>query len=108
MPISNPSLPSVPDGLHVDDLRFDAASLVMSARTIAVDAVCPSCGQPLGSAGQSIIADLPALKGELTATSPDGFKIGALMTKLGNATTQAAGGNADLETLGAQLSKLGA
>ena len=28
MPISNPLLPSVPDGLHVDDLRFDAGGLV--------------------------------------------------------------------------------
>ena len=64
--------------------------------------------QPLGSAGQSIITDLQALKGELTATSPDSSKIGSLMTKLGNATTQAANGNAELEDLGAQLSKLGA
>ena len=63
--------------------------------------------QPLGGAGQSIITDLEALKGALTATSPDGAKIGSLLTKLGKATTQAAAGNADLEDLGAQLSKLG-
>ena len=31
MPVSNPLLPSVPDGLHVDDLQLDAAGLVISA-----------------------------------------------------------------------------
>ncbi|HEU0150186.1 MAG TPA: ISL3 family transposase [Bradyrhizobium sp.] len=45
MPVSNPLLPSVPDGLHVDDLQLDAAGLVISARTIAAEAVCPSCGR---------------------------------------------------------------
>jgi transposase len=45
MPVSNPLLPSVPDGLHVDDLQLDAAGLVICARTIAAEAVCPSCGR---------------------------------------------------------------
>ena len=64
MPVSNPSLPSVPDGLYVDGLRLDAAGVqrdrrstlasldaagvVISARTIAAEAVCPSCGRASG------------------------------------------------------------
>ena len=35
MPIPNPSLPSVPDGLHVADLTLDAAGLLITARTTA-------------------------------------------------------------------------
>ncbi len=45
MPISNPSLPSVPDGVQVDDLKLDAGGLTITARTIAVEAACPLCGR---------------------------------------------------------------
>ena len=45
MPISNPSLPSVPDGLHVDELKLDAAGLLITARTTTVEAACPACGR---------------------------------------------------------------
>lgn len=31
MPISNPSIPSVPDGLHVDDLTLNTAGLLITA-----------------------------------------------------------------------------
>ena len=61
----------------------------------------------LGSAGQSINADLEALKTALTAGTPDGAAIGKLMTKLGQATAQAGSGNAQLEQLGQQLSQIG-
>ena len=44
MPISNPSLPTVPAGLHVEGLTLDAAGLVITARTIAAEATCPVCG----------------------------------------------------------------
>lgn len=46
MPISNPSLPSVPDGVQVDDLTLDAAGLTITARLIAIEAACPRCGCP--------------------------------------------------------------
>ena len=46
MPISNPSLPSVPDGLHVDELTLEAAGLLITARTTAAQAFCPTCGRP--------------------------------------------------------------
>ncbi len=35
MPISHPSMPSVPDGLHVDDLTLNTAGLVITAHTTA-------------------------------------------------------------------------
>jgi len=38
MPISNPSLPSVPDGLHVDDLTLDETGLLITARATAAQA----------------------------------------------------------------------
>ena len=63
--------------------------------------------RPLGAAGQSIIDDLEALKAELTGSSPDGSKIGKLLSSLGQATTQNAGGKPELTTLGQQLSALG-
>lgn len=44
MPISNPSLPTVPASLHVEGLTLDAAGLVITARTIAAEATCPVCG----------------------------------------------------------------
>ena len=44
MPLSNPSLPTVPDGLHVDELTPDPSGLLLLARTIAAQAVCPTCG----------------------------------------------------------------
>ena len=44
MPISNPSLPTVPAGLHVGGLALDAAGLVITARTTAAEASCPVCG----------------------------------------------------------------
>jgi transposase len=45
MPISNPSLPTVPDGLHVDELMLDPSGLLLVARTTAAQGVCPACGQ---------------------------------------------------------------
>ncbi len=62
MPFSNPSLPSVPDGLHVDDLKLDAAGLLINARTTAAEAPCPSCGRSstrVHSAYWRRIQDLP-------------------------------------------------
>ncbi len=44
MPISNLSMPSVPDGLHVADLTLDTAGLLITAHTTAAQATCPSCG----------------------------------------------------------------
>ena len=44
MPISNPSMPSVPDGLHVDDLTLDGSVLLITARTTAAQASCRVCG----------------------------------------------------------------
>ena len=61
----------------------------------------------LGSAGQSIIGDLDALKMQLTSSSPDGAAIGKLMAKLGHATTQSGPGNAELQELGKHLTALG-
>ncbi|MCP1545770.1 hypothetical protein J2W80_005662 [Methylorubrum extorquens] len=45
MPISNPSMPSVPDGLHVDDLRLDKTGLLIIAGTTAAQASCRVCGR---------------------------------------------------------------
>ena len=45
MPISNPSMPSVPDGLHVDDLTLDKTGLLITARTTAAQASCRVCGR---------------------------------------------------------------
>ena len=45
MPVSNPSLPTVPDGLHVDELTLDPSGLLLLARTTAAQGVCPACGQ---------------------------------------------------------------
>ncbi len=61
MPFSNPSLPSVPDGLHVDDLKLDAAGLLINARTTAAEGPCPSCGRsstPVHSAYWLMLKDL--------------------------------------------------
>ena len=44
MPLSNRSLPTVPDGLHVDDLTLDPSALLLFARTTAAQAFCPHCG----------------------------------------------------------------
>lgn len=44
MPLSNPSLPTVPDGLYVDELTLDPSGLLLLARTTAAQAVCPTCG----------------------------------------------------------------
>ena len=45
MPIFNPSMPSVPDGLHVDELKLDAVGLLITARTTAAEATCSACGR---------------------------------------------------------------
>ena len=45
MPLSNPSLPTVPDGLCVDELTLDPSGLLLLARTTAALAVCPTCGR---------------------------------------------------------------
>jgi len=62
MPISNPSMPSVPDGLHVDDLTLNAAGLLITAHTTAAQATCPSCGRSstqVHSAYWRTLKDLP-------------------------------------------------
>jgi transposase len=62
MPISNPSVPSVPDGLHVDDLTLDTAGLLITAHTTAAQATCPTCGQSstrVHSAYWRTLRDLP-------------------------------------------------
>ncbi len=43
MRISNPSLPSVPEGVQVDELALDADALTITARTTAARAACPHC-----------------------------------------------------------------
>ena len=43
MPISNPSMPPVPDGLHVDDLTLGETGLLITARTTAAHASCRVC-----------------------------------------------------------------
>ena len=45
MPMSNPSMPSVPDGLHVDDLTLNETGLLITARTTAAQASCRVCGR---------------------------------------------------------------
>ena len=60
--------------------------------------------QGLGPTGQSIIADLDALKSALAAGSAD---IGPILKKLGQATSHVATGNTELQALGAQLTSLG-
>lgn len=37
-------MPTVPDGLHVDELALDPSGLFLLARTTAAQAVCPTCG----------------------------------------------------------------
>ncbi len=59
--------------------------------------------QGLGPSGQSIIADLDALKAALAAGGED---VGPILTKLGQATSDAANGNTELQALGAQLTSL--
>ena len=60
--------------------------------------------QALGPDGQAIIGDLNALKAALAAGGGD---IGPILAKLGRATTAAASGDLELQTLGAQLTSLG-
>ncbi|PXW50420.1 hypothetical protein BY998_1442 [Methylobacterium sp. B4] len=45
MPISNSSMPSVPDGVQVDDLTLDTVGLLITARTMAAQACCQACGR---------------------------------------------------------------
>ena len=62
MSISNPSLPAVPDGLHVDELRLDGTGLLITARTIAIQSACRTCGRPSARVHSSYwrtIQDLP-------------------------------------------------
>lgn len=44
MPLTNQSSPTVPDGLHVDDLTLDPSGLLLLARTTAAQAFCHNCG----------------------------------------------------------------
>ena len=44
MPISNPSLPTVPLGLHVEGLALDASGLAITAKAVAAEAFCPVPG----------------------------------------------------------------
>lgn len=46
MPISGPSMPSVPDGFHVDNLALHKAFLLIIARTTAAKAASPACRRP--------------------------------------------------------------
>ncbi len=62
MPFPNPSLPSVPDGLHVADLTLDAAGLLIIARTTAAQVACSACGRSsprVQSAYWRTLKDLP-------------------------------------------------
>lgn len=62
MAISNPSLPSVPEGVHVDELALDVSTLTMTARTTTPRASCPQCGQGsarVHSAYRRTLKDLP-------------------------------------------------
>ena len=45
MLISNPSMLSVTDGLHVDDLTLDGTGLLITARTTVDQASCRVCGR---------------------------------------------------------------
>lgn len=45
MPISNPSMSSVPDGLNVDDLTLDETGLLLTARTTPAQASCRVSGR---------------------------------------------------------------
>ena len=45
MLIINPLLPSVLDGLHVAELELEAAELLITAWTTAVQTACPACGR---------------------------------------------------------------
>jgi hypothetical protein len=45
MPISNPLMPLVSDGVHVDDLPPDTSGLQITARIIEAQAACPGCGR---------------------------------------------------------------
>ena len=60
--------------------------------------------EALGPSGQSIIADLNALKAALAAGGND---VGPILAKLGRATTAAANGNIDLQTLCLHLISFG-
>lgn len=60
--------------------------------------------EALGPSGQSIIGDLNALKAAL-AGGGEGVK--PILAKLGHATTAAADGDLNLQTLGSQLSSFG-
>ena len=59
--------------------------------------------QALGPSGDTIIGDLNALKAALAA----GGDVRSILAKLGRATTAAAGGDVNLQTLGSQLSSFG-
>lgn len=45
MRISNPLLPSVSEGVQVDELALNADALTITARTTAARAACPQCGR---------------------------------------------------------------
>ena len=62
MPISNLSLPLVPDGLHVDELTLDGGELLITARTTAAQGSCPLCKRPsarVHSTSWRTLRDLP-------------------------------------------------
>ncbi len=62
MRISNPFLPTVPESLHVDDLKLDDAGLTITAKTTAAEARCPVCGRAsarMHSSYWRTIKDLP-------------------------------------------------
>ena len=60
--------------------------------------------QALGPNGEAIVGDLNALKAALAAGGED---VKPILAKLGHATTAAAGGDINLQTLGSQLSSFG-
>ena len=54
-----------------------------------------------------VVADLETLRGQLQETPIDGSAVGATLQSLGSATTNAAGGDGALETLGQTLTDAG-
>lgn len=54
-----------------------------------------------------VVEDLEALRAELQEPEIDGAAVGALLTDLGSATTEAAAGDGDLQALGEALSAAG-
>lgn len=57
MPISNPSMPSVPDGVHVDDLTLDTSGLLITAHATMDGATCLNVRTLLDADAQRLLAN---------------------------------------------------